>query len=55
MIYEKRQCQVRIDKYVANVLMVTSIDDNKVHKIEVRIDEFLVHENISRNNIQKGE
>lgn len=51
MIYEKMKCQVRIDNYVANVMMVSSVDGNKVHNIEMRIDEFLVYENISRNNI----
>lgn len=37
---EMIKCQVRIDRDVANVLMVATVDAGKVEKLEVRVDEF---------------
>lgn len=55
MTYELRQCQVRIDCDVATVLMVSTIEDGKIVSMKMKIDEFLLHENIRRNKIQQGE
>lgn len=51
MTCELRQCQVCIGKDVANVLMVSTIEDGKIVSMKMKIDEFLLHENIRRNNI----
>ena len=48
---EFRQCQVEIGGDVANVMMVSTIEDGKIVSMKMKIDEFLLHENIRRNNI----
>ena len=40
MTYELRQCQVRIDCDVANVMMLATVDAGKVERLEMRVDEF---------------
>lgn len=37
---ELMKCLVRIDKDVANVLMIATVDAGKVEKLEMRVDEF---------------
>lgn len=55
MTFEMRQCQVKIENDVANVFMVSAVDCGKVTSLTMRIDVFLVYENIRRNKIQQGE
>ena len=40
---ELMKCQVRIDRDVANVLMVATVDEGKVEKLEMRYNEFENH------------
>ena len=51
MTCELRQCQVEIGGDVANVMMISTIDNGKVVSMKMKIDEFLLYENIRRNNI----
>ena len=39
-----RQCQVRIDCDVANVMMLAQTHDGKVTQLVMRIDEFENHD-----------
>lgn len=50
MTCELRQCQVCIGKDVANVLMVSTIDNGKVVSMKMKIDEFLLHETYYKTN-----
>lgn len=43
MTYELMKCLVRIDRDVANVLMVATVDAGKVEKLEMRYNEFENH------------
>lgn len=55
MTFEMRKCQVKIENNVANVIMVSAVDCGKVTSLTMRIDEFMIYENIRRNKIQQGE
>ena len=42
---EMRQCQVRIDCDVADVIMISTVEDGKVKSLEMRIFDFLLNDN----------
>ena len=50
MTCELRQCQVEIGGDVANVLMVSTIDNGKVVSMKMKIDEFLLYETYYKTN-----